>query len=238
MIRRLSKNGVRRLAGFLLALLCGATLTALPVAPAGADTAAQEPGSVPVKLQRLEYRLVGEAAWTAATGLLPVPVGSEVEFRAVAAQAAGQAAPDAPADGDGSGEDVSWAGSAGGVGTGHGVRVHFTAASASVKDFRTVIAQSANQLTVKVLVVRLEKLQYRVDVPGRADDKAPMQDVPAGPLSVAVGGTVLFKAVISPHGAAPPPGLPLWGGTATLAKKSLSNEHGLPEGSPAKSRPW
>lgn len=106
----------------------------------------------------------------------------------------------------------TWGGVPGGQVNENTRRVTF-AASKTLQDFKSVTASCGSTLRFDPLVVRVARLQYRIEQPGAENSKAPFTDVPRGPLPVPCGTSIAFNALSEPQGAAWPYWGSAWGGT-------------------------
>jgi hypothetical protein len=158
-----------------------------------------------VAVASLQYRLNGAGEWAAVPEPLKVPVGQSVEFKALPDEEGSQWPMGCP----------SWGGTSGASGGGEMTTVTFGQVSQTATDFKTVTAQCGNTKTANVLVVGIEKLQYRRDWPGTDDDNDAPGNVPST-LYVPKGAGISFKAIRTPAGDEWPGGKPVW--TVTFNK--------------------
>ena len=104
-------------------------------------------------------------------------------------------------------EDPVWAGSSGATGFGYDNTVAFDTTSTSLTDFKTVTVECGQLITANVLVVELDKIQYR-------GSNNTYQD--AGTvIDIEQFCSMGFKAIAKPAGAIFPPNQPVWSGIAT-----------------------
>jgi hypothetical protein len=157
-----------------------------PLSSATVSVLAVEPDGI-------EWRLSSEAPFQLLGPATSIPVGSEVEFRAVAAPA-GASWPD--------GYPV-WTGAAPDGGDPAAATAVFDAVSPSVDAPSEVTVSCGGDAAGGVIAVGVAGLQYRFS---QNDDYA----APSDPLYVPVNTPVSFRAVISPSGADWPQAWPEW----------------------------
>ena len=150
-----------------------------------------------VEIDRIQWNNNG--TWTDVTGTLTVPTGGTLSFKAIS-KPSGASWP--------SGQPV-WGGSSGASGTGETTTVTFNTTSYNTTDFKTVTATCGSTVTVNVLVVGVDRIQW--------NNGGTWTDVTGGTLAVAQSSTVSFKALPNPSGASWPSGQPVWGGTSGVS---------------------
>ncbi len=150
---------------------------------------------VVVELSKLQWRLSG-GTWADVTGILYVAKGTQVEFKAIknpssASWPSGKpvwtgATPDTPPD---------------------TAAATFNSVSSSSTDYKTVTCACGNTKTVNVVVVEIDKIQWKYHSQSTYSDAPEI-------LYIAKDAQVDFKAIIKPDNSSWPSGQPVWSGSS------------------------
>ncbi len=151
---------------------------------------------VNVTIEKLRWKYHTDQTWADVSGTIYVPKGAQVDFMAIKTPSTAINWP--------TGKPV-WGGTSGASGNSIGdISVTFSSTSSTSSDYKTVTCECGNTITANVVVVEIDKIQWRLSGGTYAD-------VP-GTLYVAKNSQVDFKAIIKPSGASWPSGQPVWTG--------------------------